>query len=138
MVSISPSSPTIVMKRTLASLISIITLLIIASPALASPNLTTRNSQPRIDIRALKKATLANYRTRQKFSTEALNLARQRYSAMVQTVMRSYPTQLTVTGGGRTHSDLLINNRPSPRSIQDWRLTDHCRMNSRKCEDRNS
>ena len=123
------------MKRTLASLVSIITLLIIASPVLASPNLTTRNSQPRIDRRALKKATLATYRTRQKHNVESVRMARQRYSAMVQHVMRSYPTQLTVTGGGRTHSDLMINSRPSRRSVKEWTLSNHCRMNSRRCEE---
>ena len=114
------------MKRVIASLASVVMLLTIAAPAFASPNLRTRNSQPRPSRRLVKLATLASYSNRHNIAYRRL-----RYNMLVQRLMPSF---LAVTGGaGRTHSDLMIISRPGRRAIKTWTLANHCVRRSRRC-----
>ena len=105
------------MKRALASVASVVTLLSFATPAFASPNLMTRNPQPRIDRRAVKSATLASYLGRHNRT-----YTRARYNELVQGMM---PSLLAVTGRA-SNTDLDKVARPGTRMIDDWTGTHHC------------
>lgn len=120
------SFPTPAMKRTLAALVTLVLFLTIVPDAFAqslgvNP---TRWNQPRISARALKQASYASY-----WHRWDLAYRRERYRNIVARVMQGIPATLAVTGGGgRTHPDYLIIDRPTARTIRSigWRLSSHC------------
>ena len=100
------------MKRALATLASVVTLLSFSSPALArniGDYTATRNQQPRLDQRSLKSAALATYRGRHNRA-----YTRARYNALVQRMM---PSLLAVTGRDERRSDSNAVSRPGTREI---------------------
>jgi|GEM_PF-1846229 hypothetical protein len=115
------------MKKIFASLVFGLTLASVSAPAFAAN--PTRHNQPRPNRRAIKSDALAAYKRR-----DNKTFARQRYSSLVQRVVRSLPSRLTITGGGRTHSDYRIINRPTARGVNNWTLGSHCTARSRRCK----
>jgi|SRR3989338_7787496 len=112
------------MKRALATVASIATLISLSSPVFASPNFETRNSQPRLDARAVKSAARAAYTSRHNRA-----YTRARYNALVQRMM---PSLLAVTGT-ETNTDLMKVSRPGTRMIDNMVLSSHCEKGARKC-----
>lgn len=112
------------MKRSLASIVTLVLFLTIAPDAFAqslgvNP---TRWGQPRVSQRSLKQATLASYWHRWN-----LSYRRDRYRNIVARVMQGTPSTLAVTGAGRSgHPDYLIADRMTARGVDALRLSAHC------------
>lgn len=117
------------MKRVLATVASIATLLSLSSPVFASPNFETRNFQPRLDQRAVKSAALAAYTSRHNRA-----YTRARYNALVQRMM---PSLLAVTGT-EENTDLMKVSRPGTRMLDNMVFADHCTKESRRCGGNNN
>lgn len=105
------------MKRSLASLATLALTFSLATPVLASPNFGTKHPQPRVELRAQKRAALSSYANRwNRMHVRAL------YNGLVQGMM---PSLLAVTGG-RTNTDTRPIARPGTRESDNWTLDDHC------------
>ncbi len=109
------------MKRTFATLVTAFIVFSIASPALARSYNATRWNQARTSRRAWKRAAIASYQHR-------WNLAyrRERYRNVVAGILNGMPSTLAVTGGGRSHPDFQVANRPTARGVDAFRLSNRC------------
>lgn len=112
------------MKRTLATLISLGSLLAYSTPAYA---LYKPHAQPRLALRMQKRATLASYLGRH---NQAYRLAR--YNELIRTMLPS----LAVTGPGK-ESDASSFSRPNSRYLDNLALhklyENHCAIHG-KCQ----